>query len=178
MRSDGKEMERLHRNKSDMVERTCKRLHKLKTRGMPVRYVRLDPAGKNQKLAKHTGSIDWAILQPIDFEFTSRDTPHHNSLAELAFPYLAGKARAMMGEAMVPEDIKSKVALEASSCATQLDELVVVKIKGRLAIRDMHLFGANPTWSKKLHAWGEAGVVAEGKDSKTGDRGATMMFVG
>ena len=40
------------------------------------------------------------------------------------------------------------------------------------------MFGANPTWSKKLQVWGKAGVVAEGKDSKTGDKGATMMFVG
>ena len=78
--------------KSDMVERTCEHLHKLKTRGILVRYVRLDQAGENQKLAKHAGSSDWAILQPIDFEFTSRDTPQHNSLAEIAFPYLAGKA--------------------------------------------------------------------------------------
>jgi hypothetical protein len=84
----------------------------------------------------------------------------------------------MMGGAMVPEDIKSKVALKATSCATQLDGLVVVKIKGKLATRDMHLFGANPTWYKKLHVWGEAGVVAEGKDSKTGNRDVTMMFVG
>ena len=51
----------------------------------------------------------------------------------------------------------------------------MVEIKGKLATRDMHLFGANPTWSKKLHVWGEVGVVAEGKDS---DRGATIMFVG
>jgi hypothetical protein len=118
------------------------------------------------------------MLQPLDFEFTSRDTPQHNSLAELAFPYLAGKARAMMGGAMVPEDIKSKVALEAISCATQLDGLVVVEVKGKLATRDMHLFGANPRWSNILQVWGEAGVVTEGKESKTGDRGATMMFVG
>ena len=79
---------------------------------------------------------------------------------------------------MVPEDLRSTVALKTMTCATQLDGLVVVKIKGKLATRDMHLFGANPTWSKKLHVWGEAGIIAEGKDSKTGDRGATMMFVG
>ena len=79
---------------------------------------------------------------------------------------------------MVPENLKSKVALEAICCATQLDGLVVVKIKGKLAKRGMHLFAANPKWSKKLCVWGEAGVVAEGKDSKTGNRGATMMFVG
>jgi hypothetical protein len=54
----------------------------------------------------------------------------------------------------------------------------VVEIKGKLDTHNMHLFGANPTWSKKLHDWGEAGVVAEGKDSKTGNRGITMMFVG
>ena len=57
------------------------------------------------KLSKGAGSSDWAILQPIDFEFTSHDTPQHKSLAELAFPYLAGKARAMRGGAMVPDNL-------------------------------------------------------------------------
>ena len=54
----------------------------------------------------------------------------------------------------------------------------MVEIKGKLATRDMHMFGTNPTWSRRQHIWSKAGVVAEGKDSKTGDRGATMMFVG
>ena len=40
------------------------------------------------------------------------------------------------------------------------------------------MFGVNPMWSKKLHVWGKAGVIAEGKDSKTGKRGTKMMFVG
>jgi hypothetical protein len=46
------------------------------------------------------------------------------------FPYLSRKAQAMMGGAMVPDDLKPKVALEAISCAMQLDGLVVVEIKG------------------------------------------------
>ena len=75
----------------------------------------------------------------------------------------------MMGAAWVPEDVKSKVALEAIACATQLDGLVVVDVKGKLATHDVHMFGVNPSWSSKLRIWGEAGVVAEGKDSKTGD---------
>jgi hypothetical protein len=54
----------------------------------------------------------------------------------------------------------------------------MAEIKGTLATCDMHIIGANPMGSKKLHVWGEARVIAEGKDSKTGDRGATMMFVG
>ena len=62
----------------------------------------------------------------------------------------------MMGVAIVPDDLKSKVALKAISCATQLDGLVVVEIKGKLATRDLHMFGANPMWSKKLRVWGEA----------------------
>ena len=113
-----------------------------------MQYMRLDPAGENQKLAKNAGSSNWAMLQPIDFEFTSRDTPQHNSLAELAFLYLAGKAHAMMGGAMIPDNLKSKVALKAIFCATQLVGLVMVKIKGKLATCDMHMFGANPTWSR------------------------------
>ena len=60
----------------------------------------------------------------------------------------------------------------------RLHGLIVVEIKGKIATHDMHMSGAIPMWSKKLWVWGEAGVIAEGKDSKTGDRGATMMFVG
>ena len=117
-------------------------------------------------------------ITALGFEFTSQDTPQHNSLAELAFPYLAGKAQAMMGAARVPEDIKSKVALEAIACTTQLDGLVVVDVKGKLATGDVYMFGANPSWPSMLNVWGKAGVVTEGKDGKTGDRGASMMFVG
>jgi hypothetical protein len=40
------------------------------------------------------------------------------------------------------------------------------------------VYGVNPSWSWNLRTWGEAGVVKEGKDGKTGDRGIAMMFVG
>ena len=66
--------------KSKMVERTCKHLNKLKSRGIIIKYIRLDPAGENLQLSKHAGNSDWAILQPIDFEFMSHDTLQHNSL--------------------------------------------------------------------------------------------------
>ena len=79
----------------------------------------------------------------IDFEFTSRDTPQHNNLAELAFPYLVGKARAMMGGAQIPLKERGKMALEAIGCATQLDGLVTVTLNGKLATCNMHVFRAN-----------------------------------
>ena len=53
----------------------------------------------------------------------------------------------------------------------------MVEIKGKLATRDMHMFGENSTGSKKLCVWEEAGVIAEDKDSKMSDRGATMMLL-
>jgi hypothetical protein len=40
------------------------------------------------------------------------------------------------------------------------------------------MFGANPKRSRNLHVLVEAEVVTEGKDPKTSDKGAMMMFVG
>lgn len=77
-------------------------------------------------------SVDWQSLQPINFEFMSRKTPQHNNLAELAFPFISGKARAMMNAALVPVDVCGKVAIEAIRCATQLDGLSVVEVNGEL----------------------------------------------
>jgi len=55
------------------------------------------------------------------------------------------------------------VALEAVVCATQLDGLVIVEVKGILATRDVHMFGMSSQWAKNLHTWGEARVVTTGK---------------
>ena len=56
--------------------------------------------------------------------------------------------------------------------------LVVVEVGSKTTTCNVHMFGANPSWDQKLCVWGEARVMAEGKDSKTGNRGATMMFLG
>jgi hypothetical protein len=37
----------------------------MKSRGIPVNYINLDPAGENHKLGKHTDSNEWADLQPF-----------------------------------------------------------------------------------------------------------------
>ena len=164
--------------KSGMVERTCEWLNQMKARNIPVLIVRMDPGGENIKLEKRAKSVDWQSLQPIDFEMTSRDTPQHNNLAELSFPYLAGRARAMMGAANIPVDTHGKVAIEAIKLATMLDGLAIVVYGGKSDTRYVHVHGKNPRWARNLHVFGEAGVVKEGKDGKTGDRGQTLMFVG
>ena len=109
----------------------CECLHQMKTRGNVIKIIRLDPAGENHKLEKRCATADWKELQPIEFEFTSQDTPQHNDLAELAFLYLSGKAQAMMGAAHVPVELQGQVVVEALKCATQLDRLRMVEIKGK-----------------------------------------------
>jgi hypothetical protein len=105
-KATGKKWSSFHDSKSGMVEPTCELLNVLKSKGLPVKKIRLDPAGENVKLEKRAKSTDWAIL------FTSRDTPQHNCLAELAFPNLAGKSCAMMSAAHCLDDLKGKIALE------------------------------------------------------------------
>ncbi len=65
----GKKWSDFTQTTSDMVERTCEHLNKLKPMNITVRYIRLDPSGKNQKLAKHVACSNWAKLQALDFEF-------------------------------------------------------------------------------------------------------------
>ena len=134
----------------------------MKSRGVPVKIIRLDPTGENLKLEKRASTVDWKELKPLDFEFTSRNTPQHNSLVKSSFAYIAGKGRAMMGAAHIPTKVWGKVAIKAIKCATQLDGLVVVKLGKKTATRDKHVFKANLKWSKNLRMWGEAGVVREG----------------
>lgn len=50
----------------------------------------------------------------------------------------------------MPDDIHTKVALEAVVCATQLDGFGVAEVNGNLATWDVHIFGPNPMWSSCL----------------------------
>ena len=65
--------------------------------------------------------------------------------------------------------MRDKVVIEAIKCATQLDGLLIVEIKGVSQTRDKHVYGKLPKWSKNLRTFGEAGVVKDGKDGKIGD---------
>ena len=51
---------------------------------------------------------------------------------------------------MVPDDVQAKVALNKKSCATQLDGLAMVEVSGKIVMRDMYMFGANPKLSRNL----------------------------
>jgi len=76
----------------------------------------------------------------------------------------------MMGGALLPDDMHGKVS--------QMDGLVMNEINDKYAMHDMYMFGTNPKWTRNLYIWGEARVETVGKDSKTGEKGVTMMFIG
>ena len=40
------------------------------------------------------------------------------------------------------------------------------------------MLGANPKWVVNLRTWGEYGIMKEGKDKKSVDRGIPMIFMG
>lgn len=84
------------------------------------------------------------MLQLLYTEFTSWNTLQHNSLAELAFPKLAGQAQAMLGGNLEPDDNCAKGGLESVACATQLDGLVVIEVNYKLATCNMQMYCVNP----------------------------------
>jgi hypothetical protein len=140
--------------------------------------MRLDDAGENKKLKTRSDSAVWKLN--ITFEFTARDTPQQNHLAELGFEVLANRGRAVMHAANVPLLVRCKVWREAFKTATLLDGLMPIDIGGVVATRHVHWGGKNPAFAKHLKTWGKAGTVKLKIKAtpKVADRGAQCMFVG
>jgi hypothetical protein len=164
--------------KSGMVEPTCEKLHKWREAGKPVKYLRLDNAGENKKLQERSDSSDWKLN--IEFEYTARDTPQQNHLAELGFAIIANRGRALMHKANIPELVRYKVWREAFQTATLLDGLTIVELNGINDTRFKHWGKENPKFVHHLRTWGEAGTVklkTQGTP-KVADRGVQCMFVG
>jgi hypothetical protein len=174
----GKKWSQFVTKKSDFVDTTLGWLGLMTANDMHVSSLRMDPSGENQKLAAKLLAPEYFHLQPINTELTPRDSPQYNSLAETAYPYLAGMARAAMAHANIPREVRPKISIEVLMTVTLLDGLTVIPFHGVQATRDMIIYGENPKWASNLHVIGEAAVVKEGKDGKSGDRGITMMFVG
>ena len=113
-------------------------------------------------------------------DFTARATPQHNARAELAFPSIANKGRAMMSAANLPIEERYKLFGEAFKTATHTDALASVTIGGVTKTRVEHWSGKLPRYANHLCTFGEAGTVNMKMKgiSKLADRGTAMMFVG
>jgi hypothetical protein len=75
--------------KDGMVEPTCELIKKLKNMEIEIKILRTDNAGENKLLQQRCESKDWQFA--INYEYTGRDTPHHNHMAELGFATLGNK---------------------------------------------------------------------------------------
>ena len=119
-----------------MVEPTIEKLHQLKQRGIGPYYMRMDNAGENISLQKIAESADWKL--GLQCEYTARDTPQQNALAEIAFTTLGGRAKAMLNQANVPAPKRHLLISKAIKAATLLDGLTLITIDGVTKTRYEH----------------------------------------
>ena len=91
--------------------------------------------------------------------------PQRNQIAELGFADVGGKARAMMVQANLPEEIKYKLCKECFNCATYLSNLAVATLNKKAVTRYEHFHEAKPYYANHLRIWGEAGAVSTCKES-------------
>jgi hypothetical protein len=95
----------------------------------------------------------------MNYEYTGRDTPQHNHMAELGFATLGNKRKALMVRANIPMNKRYLLFRESFKTATDLDSLAVTTIGEKKATRHEHFCGKNPKWMKFLRTWGKAGTV-------------------
>ena len=78
------------KSKNKMIEPTCELMHRWGQAGILIKKLRMDNAGENIALEKRLKSESWK--NPVEIEYTARDTPQQNSMTEVAFYALANKA--------------------------------------------------------------------------------------
>ena len=144
--------------KKEMVEPTCEKLYQLIEAGKEIKYLRMDNAGENLLLEKQLKSNTWK-LGAIVIEYTARNTPQQNNLAELGFAHLANYGRALMVRANVPLKERYRFFTKAFQTATLLDGFAIIEIDGVKKTRYDHYYGDNPKFVNHLRTWGEAGTV-------------------
>ena len=114
----------------------------------------------------------------VSFEYSSKETPHQNSLIETASTLIAARSRSLIDAANVPKIGRYWLLPEAANAVMKLDWLEIVTIDHMTKTQIEHFVMQIPKFAKYLHTWGEAGRVKSGKDGKLGDRGITMIMVG
>ena len=96
----------------------------------------------------------------ITFEYTARDTPQQNHLAELAFATLANHGHAMIRRACLPMKLQYKLFPKVLGAATILDWLIPVQNDGVLKTQFEQFKGqARPNFVTYLRIWGQPGMV-------------------
>ena len=146
-----------HPTKNSMCEPTCSQLHRWKEAGHGITHLRMDNAGENKKLAKMMNGQQWKL--DIEPEFTARDTPQENHLAEISITKANQGAVTLLHRANVPQVLRRKLFNSARDHFCFVDGFMVVELHGELKTRYEHAFGENPRALNHLRVFGEAGTV-------------------
>jgi len=107
-----------------MAESTCKPLEGWQSKGSMTKYIQLDNAGENKLFEKFSKSSDWQFNW--QFEYTSRDTPQHNHMAELGFAVISNKVGALFIRENVPYKYRFHLYMEEFKTATDIHGLAIV----------------------------------------------------
>ena len=136
------------RHKSSIIEPTCQKLWEWIQSGKYVKIIRCEDAGENHALEKKLKGPNWKL--DIAFEYTGRDTPQRNSLAEVAFHTIASRGRAIMNDAKVPTKFPYLLWREAFRTATMLDNFTIIELNGIRDTRYVHWNGMNPKFTHNM----------------------------
>jgi hypothetical protein len=138
--------------------------------------IRCDDTEENQELEKRLMNEDWKFN--LKFDYTGRDTPQQNHLAEVAFHTIDNHGWSLVNKYNTPKkDIYyGKMAFMTT---TLLDGLVTTMIKNKNERKYVHWRRHNPEL-KKIKVWGETGVFKFKRhgNTKLDDRGLICMFIG
>ena len=81
-------------------------------------YIRHKHVQEDKVLVKIANDLQWKLS--VTMEYNGKGTPKRNQLAKLRLSDIAGKARAIMVQANMPEEIKFKLYKECFNCTTYL----------------------------------------------------------
>ena len=160
------------KKKSDLNDVILPKIKELKSKGIDIKRVRMDNAGENLKLGDKLKEIGVAV------EYTAPNTPQQNGVVERAIATVVSRARAMISEAGLDEELKQKLWAECFNTSTNLSNIVVKD--GMTPYEKFHGEGKKPRWTRHLVPFGLIGYAANRSEikAKLDDRAYKVLFVG
>ena len=131
------------KSKDDIAKPLKTLLDKIKGNGWPCKYIRCDNAGEN---VKHVENL--ANDYGIEMEYTARETPQQNGVAERAIAVIKARALAMMEKAKFSKTTKNKFWAEATNTATILSNIVPTGGNDDNLCADEKFYGKPPKYTK------------------------------
>jgi hypothetical protein len=101
----------IYNSKNGMLEPTVEKLNRLLQLKVILKFRRMDHGRVIKLLAARMLHRDWKV--PDIVEWTARNAPQQNSPAEVGFTTMSGRARAMLEDANIPENLRLLLMPEA-----------------------------------------------------------------